>query len=378
MTSNALDILKESGLIIASDTGEYLKIGEFFPQDATTNPSLVFAAISKPQYAHLTDAAVQYALSRPGSLDLEAQTELACDYLLVQVGMQILNIIPGRVSVSIDPRLADDKDAIVAKPLPHDIKGRTLISLFEELGYTRDRVLIKIPGTYSGILACKALETRTMSMLPDGSESISSPIHTNATLIFGLVQALACAQAGISVISPFIGRVKDWWDARNRDPSLPLSEHPGIQLVRTIRAAFDACGYSSTTTIMAAGFRAVDEVVETGRYGPKGGPDVLTLQPELLEGLRRRPGDLTLDAHMISPVPQSTTGSLLDSEPRYVATEGREMTQAEDLFMQDLEKEGIAIEKVPEGLAKFAVDARKLEDLLREKIRAVSESAPKI
>ncbi|KAG5734308.1 Transaldolase, partial [Termitomyces sp. T112] len=191
MTLNALDILKESGLIIASDTGEYLKIGEFFPQDATTNPSLVFAAISKPQYAHLTDAAVQYALSRPGSLDLEAQTELACDYLLVQVGMQILNIIPGRVSVSIDPRLADDKDAIVAK-------GRTLISLFEELGYTRDRVLIKIPGTYSGILACKALETRAMSMLPDGSESISSPIHTNATLIFGLVQALACAQAGIS------------------------------------------------------------------------------------------------------------------------------------------------------------------------------------
>ncbi|KAH0580109.1 hypothetical protein H2248_002917 [Termitomyces sp. 'cryptogamus'] len=283
--------------------------------------------------------------------------------------MQILNIIPGRVSVSIDPRLADDKDAIVAK-------GRTLISLFEELGYTRDRVLIKIPGTYSGILACKALETRAMSMLPDGSESISSPIHTNATLIFGLVQALACAQAGISVISPFIGRVKDWWDTRNRDASLPLSEHPGIQLVRTIRAAFDAYGYSSTTTIMAAGFRVVDEVVEAGRYGPKGGPDVLTLQPELLEGLRRRPGDLTLDAHIASP--QSTTGSLLDSEPRYVATEGREMTQAEDLFMQDLEKEGIAIEKVPEGLAKFAVDARKLEDLLREKIRAVSESAPKI
>ncbi|KAG6830970.1 hypothetical protein H0H93_013885, partial [Arthromyces matolae] len=233
MSLNALDALKESGITIASDTGEYLKIGEFFPQDATTNPSLVYAAISKPQYAHLTEAAVRYALSRGGSL--ESQTELASDYLLVQLGIQILDIIPGRVSASVDPRLANDKDAIIRK-------SRNLISLFEELGYHRDRVLIKIPATYSGILACQILET------PPPSESITitnKPIHTNATLIFGLVQALACAQAGVSVISPFIGRVKDWWSAQYTrlhngeapPPVSPLSEHPGIQLVRNIRTA---------------------------------------------------------------------------------------------------------------------------------------------
>ncbi|KAG6808967.1 hypothetical protein H0H92_002201 [Tricholoma furcatifolium] len=363
MTSrNGLDTLKQSGIVIASDTAEYWKIGEFFPQDATTNPSLVFAATSKPEYAHWAEKAVQYALTRRSSVD--AQTDLACDYLLVQVGIQILNIIPGRVSVSVDPRLADDIDAIVAK-------GRNLISIFEDLGYPRERILIKIPATYSGILASKVLETPIL--LPDGTTS--KPIHTNSTLIFGVVQALACAQAGITVISPFVGRVKDWWATQyaklhngEAPPPLPLTEHPGIQLVRNIRATFSK--YDYTTTVMAAGFRAVDEVVEVGKYGKQGGPDILTLQPELLDGLRKRQGN----THSTAPASQ-----IKDiAEPRYIPRNEAEASAAEALFLEDLAKEAIALDKVPEGLAKFSVDAKNLEELLHSKIKAAAESVARL
>ncbi|KAG5643661.1 hypothetical protein DXG03_000541 [Asterophora parasitica] len=337
-------------------------IGEFFPQDATTNPSLVFAAVKKPEYIHLLDEAVLYALSRRTSL--EAQTELASDYLLVQVGIHILDIIPGRASVSVDPRLANDHDAIVAK-------GRNLVSIFEELGYPRERVLVKIPATYSGILAAKTLATP--SQLPNGTST--KPIHTNATLVFGLVQALACAQAGISVISPFIGRVKDWWavrdaEANNGKPLLeqPLSQHPGILLVQKIRAAYSTCGYS--TTIMAAGFRTVDEIVELGKYGSRGGPNLVTLPPELLQGLRQRPGSV----HSDRSIPQRTS----DVEPRYIALDDKSIPAAEAAYKEDLEKERIAVDKVPEGLAKFSVDAKALEDLLRGKIKRSIEASARL
>ncbi|KAG6840405.1 hypothetical protein C0991_006914 [Blastosporella zonata] len=253
-----------------------------------------------------------------------------------------------------------------------ELKGRKLVSIFEELGYPRERVLIKIPATYSGILAARILETPIQ--LPDGT--LIKPIHTNATLIFGVVQALACAQAGITVISPFIGRVKDWWAARYAklhngevQPTLPLSEHPGILLVRDIRSAFSSYGY--TTTVMAAGFRTVDEVVEVGKYGQQGGPDILTLQPELLDGLRKRPGNI----HSTS-VPVNKTGSVV--EPRYIARDGTSRSSAEALFLADLAKEGIALDKVPEGLAKFAVDAKNLQDLFRGKIKAEMDSAARL
>ncbi|KAF5376709.1 hypothetical protein D9615_007826 [Tricholomella constricta] len=347
--------------------------------DATTNPSLVFAALQKPEYAHLVEDAVRYAMARSASRSVEAQTELACDYLLVQVGIQILNIIPGRVSISVDPRLANDHDAIIAK-------GRNLVSIFEELGYPRERVLIKIPATYSGILAAQALETPIQ--LPNGTSS--KPIHTNATLIFGLVQALACAQAGISVISPFIGRVKDWWAVRhaqlnnhngNATQPQPLSEHPGIQLVRTIRSAYTSYGHS--TSIMAAGFRSVDEIVELGRHGSRGGPDLVTLPPELLDGLRKR------DTQGVVHPPNTNTntnGKMVHDititekapEPRYIALGGDVVSAAaaEAAFVEDLGKEGIAVDKVPEGLAKFSVDAKGLEDLLRGMItRSIDASA---
>ncbi|RDB17676.1 Transaldolase [Hypsizygus marmoreus] len=357
MSLNALQTLRQAGITIASDTGEYLKIGEFYPQDATTNPSLVFAAVTKPEYSHIIDGAVQYALSRRTTL--EAQTELACDYLLVQVGLQILNIIPGRVSVSVDPRLAHDYDAIVAK-------SHNLISIFEELGVPRHRILVKIPATYSGILASQSLET------------LSTPIHTNATLIFSLVQALACAQAGIAVISPFIGRVKDWWavhdTARNGGippPERALSEHPGILLVHEIRRAFTEYGYD--TQVMAAGFRTIDEIVELGKNGSHGGPDLVTLPPELLEGLRRRPGGA------IGVRRREGDKSLGDRDfeaPRYISRDGLSTStpEHEAAYTADLTQEKIALDKVPEGLAKFSVDAKKLEDLLRGRIRISIES----
>ncbi|KAF9459531.1 hypothetical protein BDZ94DRAFT_1324746 [Collybia nuda] len=354
MPLTALQAVRDSGILIASDTGEYNKIGEFYPQDATTNPSLVLAAVKKPEYAHLIDRAVEYVLTRRDSI--EARTQLALDHLLVQVGIQILNIIPGRVSVSIDPRLANDRDAIVNK-------GHDLIAIFEELGISRERVLIKIPGTYSGILAARILETPVR--LSDGT--MTDPIHTNATLIFGRVQALACAQAGMAVISPFIGRVKDWWAAREpksdgaTNPEQPLSEHPGIILVQQIRSAY--ASYGHRTGIMAAGFRRVEEIVELGKRGSRGGPDIVTLPPDLLAGLRDSVGVVSQN--------EFTPDRERQLEPVYIPPEGPTL-EGEARYTKDVEEEMIALDKVPEGLAKFTVDAKILEDLIRGKVESGS------
>ncbi|KAJ6484378.1 hypothetical protein C8R47DRAFT_981012 [Mycena vitilis] len=347
MSVTALQALRSSGIRVASDTAEYNQIHEFAAElsDATTNPSLVLAAVSKPEYAHIVQDAVNYARARLPSGSVREVTVLAMDRALVQVGVQISKIVPGRVSVSVDPRIAHDTRAMI-------LKGETLVSLLEELTIPRRRILIKIPATYEGIRAAQALE----------HPSSGEPIHTNMTLIFGRVQALASAQAGASVISPFIGRVKDWWDAHSHaDASSDLSQHPGILLVQNIRASYEAEGYAGRTQIMAAGFRAVEEIVELGKYGAQGGPDVVTLPPNLLVGLRSRP----------SGGPPLEFNLAIDGEtPHYF---GADSAQGEALYAHDIEQEKIAAAKVPEGLAKFAADAQILEDLVRRK---VVESTP--
>ncbi|KAF8962173.1 hypothetical protein BDZ97DRAFT_1905315 [Flammula alnicola] len=345
----ALDAVREAGIVIASDGAEYNKIGEFSPIDATTNPSLVYAAVSKPEYAHLLDEAIRYSQTRLPAGTLEERTELVLDRLLVQVGAQILSIIPGRVSISVDPRLGSSYTGILSK-------SRALVRLVEELHIPRSRILVKIPATATGIQAAHTLE-------------VEDDIRTNLTLVFSLVQAVACAQAGVSVISPFIGRVKDWWAARavaEGHPegldNQPLSEHPGITLVHRIKAAYAKYGY--TTQVMAAGFRKPEEIIELSRAGNRGGPDLVTLPPDLLDGLRQRDGEIDK-----SWIPSSEIFDIPESAPVYFTPAGptEESTAA---FERDSRTEAISLDKVPEGLAKFSVDAVKLE----EKVRSLLET----
>lgn len=269
----------------------------------------------------------------------------------MQVGAHILNIIPGRVSISVDPRLGYDHDAIMAK-------SRTLVAILKELDIPQSKILIKIPATMSGIRAAHKLEAEN--------------IHTNLTLIFSLVQALACAQAGVAVISPFIGRVKDWWSARAIQNGIPggladqpLSEHPGIELVHRIRAAYTKYGHH--TQIMAAGFRKVEEIIELSKAGSKGGADLMTLPPDLLDGLRQLEGQRGPTTGFKAPVETR-------SEPFYFSANGP-TKEGDATFEKDSAQEMISLDKVPEGLAKFSVDATTLEDRVRAKLLSTSPTS---
>lgn len=221
---------------------------------------------------------------------------------------------------------------------------------------------MKIPATAEGIHAAHTLESN------DG-------IHTNLTLVFSLVQAIACAQAGVTVISPFIGRVKDWWSARAVAAGVaegiddqPLKEHPGIKLVYRIKEAYTRYGYC--TQIMAAGFRKPEEIVELSRFGSKGGPDLVTLPPELLEGLMRMDGGKNLGCDSRESV-YSTDSSR--SAPIYVTADGP-TEEGFATFDRDSRQEAISLDKVPEGLAKFSVDAVKLEKTVRDMIEQFNEA----
>ncbi|KAF9555279.1 aldolase [Agrocybe pediades] len=361
-TFTALDAVREAGITIASEGAEYNKIGEFHPIDATTNPSLVYAAVSSPQYFFLVEEAVAYAYERIPSGSVQEKTDLALDHLLVQVGAKILSIIPGRVSVSVDPRLGFSYEAILRK-------SRSLIALAEELHIPRSRVLIKIPATSAGIRAAQILESQ-------------DEVRTNMTLIFSLVQAIACAQAGATVISPFIGRVKDWWAARAEaegNPGAlanqPLSEHPGIKLVHRIREAFRRFGYD--TQIMAAGFRKPEEIVEVSRAGRKGGVDLVTLPPDLLDGLRKLQGEHFGNSFQPS---SDVTASLPSSAPTYFTRDGP-TEEGLAAFDRDSKAEAISLDKVPEGLEKFSADTTKLENLVKNlvegenKVRSLKSAA---
>jgi len=180
------------------------------------------------------------------------------------------------------------------------------------------------------------------------------------TLIFGRVQAIACAQAGVSVISPFIGRVKDWWDAQGVSPTQELSRHPGILLVQNIRSTYSAHGYGGTTQIMAAGFRAVEEIVELGKYGVEGGPDLVTLPPHLLDGLRSR--------QKVEPTLKFNPDPIdVEATPEYFSSTF-DSAQGASLYARNILEEKIAAVKVAEGLAKFSADAQILEDLVKRRV----------
>jgi transaldolase len=314
-----LEQLKKFTKVVA-DTGDFESMREFKPQDATTNPSLILAAASKPQYAHIVDKVIA---DRKGSgLTGGKQIEDIIDNILVAFGLEILDIVPGRVSTETDARLSFDTEGSIQK-------GRELIALYEKAGISRDRVLIKIASTWEGIQAAKVLE--------------KEGIHCNLTLLFSLVQAVACAEGGITLISPFVGRIYDWYKAAmKRDYT--GAEDPGVQSVTTIYNYYKHFGFK--TEVMGASFRNVSQIVELA------GSDLLTISPDLLAKL----------AASNEPV----TRKLVPEKAKTASI--KKVDASEKSFRYLFNDDAMATEKTAEGIRKFSADIVKLEQLIASKL----------
>ena len=254
MSSNSLEQLKASGTVIVTDTGEFESIAKYTPQDATTNPSLILAASKKAEYAKLIDVAIEYAQDKGSSPQEKAS--IALDRLLIEFGKEILKIVPGRVSTEVDARLSFDKEATVKKAIE-------LIALYKSVGIEKERILIKIASTWEGIQAARELEAE-------------HGIHCNLTLLFSFVQAVACAEAKVTLISPFVGRIMDWYKA-STGKTYDSESDPGVISVRSIYNYYKKFGYN--TIVMGASFR------NTGEIKALAGCDYLTVAPKLLEEL---------------------------------------------------------------------------------------------
>ena len=311
-----LQQLKQYSTVVA-DTGDFLQLARFAPQDATTNPSLILKAVLQPDYAPLLESTV--AAHKSASLDD------IVDAVLVRFGLEILKVVPGRVSTEVDARLSFDRDATVAR-------GRRLIALYEQAGVSRERVLIKVAATWEGIQAARELEK-------DG-------IFCNLTLLFAFCQAIACADAKVRLISPFVGRIYDWhkkslgaaWDETARS----LSNDPGVQSVTRIFNYYKQHGIA--TQVMGASFRNVGQITALS------GCDLLTISPDLLAKLG------AADA----PFERALGGDLGPAQPA--------ITYDEAAFRYALNDDAMATEKLAEGIRGFAVDAGKLDAMI-EKLR---------
>jgi len=252
--SSSLDQLKATGTTVVCDSGDFATIDKYKPQDATTNPSLILAASKKQEYAKLIDAAVAYG--KENGKDLDDKVDSTLDRLLVEFGKEILQIVPGKVSTEVDARFSFDTDASVNKALH-------IIELYKKLGIGKERILIKIASTYEGIKAAHILQSQ-------------HGINCNLTLMFSLVQAIAGAEAGAFLISPFVGRILDWYKAAHKRDFAP-TEDPGVKSVESIFNYYKKYGYK--TIVMGASFRNVGEITELA------GCDYLTISPNLLEDL---------------------------------------------------------------------------------------------
>ena len=307
-----LDSLKRHTTVVA-DTGDIGAIAQYRPQDATTNPSLLLKASQQPEYRHLVDDALK-AAERGGAPEV-ARTEAFMDSLSVAFGHEILEIIPGRVSTEVDARLSFDTSASVAK-------ARHLIGLYEQAGVGRERILIKLASTWEGIRAAEMLEREE--------------IHCNLTLLFSFAQAVACAEAGVTLISPFVGRIYDW-HKKARGADIPAADDPGVASVTRIYNYYKKFDYP--TQVMGASFRKMDQIVRLA------GCDLLTISPELLDELAK--SDDALTARL---TPESARTS---ADPRLYLDE--------KTFRWMHNEDAMAVEKLSEGIRKFNEDARKLE-----------------
>ncbi len=315
--ASLLEQLKDMTTIVA-DTGDVEAIKILKPVDATTNPSLLLKASTLPQYAPLIDDAIAYAKKQGGSK--AQQVENAADKLAVSIGLEIQKHIPGRISTEVDARLSFNVDAMVAK-------GRKIIGLYKDAGVDKGRVLIKLASTWEGIRAGEILE--------------KEGINCNLTLLFGFGQARACAEAGVFLISPFVGRILDWYKAKTGETYTSETD-PGVLSVRKIYAYYKEHGYK--TVVMGASFRNIGEITALA------GCDRLTIAPALLEELGATQGNL----------------------PRVLkdggATAKRPAMMTEGEFRFDLNQDAMAIEKLSEGIRGFVADQIKLEVALAEKL----------
>ncbi|KAH9231039.1 hypothetical protein K456DRAFT_55421 [Colletotrichum gloeosporioides 23] len=323
--STSLDQLKATGTVVVSDSGDFASIAKYKPQDATTNPSLILAASKKPEYAKLIDEAVAFAKKQGGSVD--QQVDAALDALLVEFGKEILKVVPGKVSTEVDARFSFDTKASVDKAL-------RIIELYKQQGIDKERVLIKIASTWEGIKAAEILQR-------------DHGINTNLTLMFSIVQAIAAAEAGAYLISPFVGRILDWYKAATKK-EYSKEEDPGVKSVETIFNYYKKYGYK--TIVMGASFRNTGEITELA------GCDYLTISPNLLEEL------LNSD----SPVPKKLDASKAAS----LDIEKKAYINDESLFRFDFNEEQMAVEKLREGISKFAADAETLKGIIKAKVQA--------
>ena len=313
-----LDSLRSMTVVVA-DTGDIDAIKKYQPQDATTNPSLILSASALPQYAPLIDEAVAYAKAQ--SSDKAQQLIDAEDKLAVNIGLEILKIVPGRISTEVDARLSYDTQATVEK-------ARKLIALYNVAGISNDRILIKIASTWQGIRAAEILE--------------KEGINCNLTLLFSEAQARACAEAGVYLISPFVGRILDWYKANTDKKEYAPAEDPGVISVTKIYNYYKEYGYK--TVVMGASFRNVGEIIELA------GCDRLTIAPALLKELQENSTALVRK---------------LDYKGE-VKAKPQPLTEAE--FYWQHNSDAMAVEKLAEGIRKFAVDQEKLEAMLSAKL----------
>lgn len=313
-----LDSLRSMTAVVA-DTGDIEAIKKYQPQDATTNPSLILSASALPQYAPLIDEAIAYAKAQ--SADKAQQLVDAEDKLAVNIGLEILKIVPGRISTEVDARLSYDTQATVEK-------ARKLIALYNAAGISNERILIKIASTWQGIRAAEILE--------------KEGINCNLTLLFSEAQARACAEAGVYLISPFVGRILDWYKANSDKKEYAPSEDPGVISVTKIYNYYKAHGYN--TVVMGASFRNVGEIVELA------GCDRLTIAPPLLKALQENSTAL---------VRKLDYQGELKAKPQ-------PLSEAE--FYWQHNSDPMAVEKLAEGIRKFAIDQEKLEAMLAAKL----------
>ncbi len=320
LAGNQLDQLKNFTVVVA-DTGDFESIKEYEPRDATTNPSLIYQAVQMDEYEHLLEKAIADN-TNSGKIGDELIDKII-DHLLILFGKEILKIIPGRVSTEVDARLSFDTDKTIKK-------AKELIDLYERNEISRDRVLIKVASTWEGIQAAKQLE--------------KEGIHCNLTLLFSLPQAISCAEANITLISPFVGRIYDWYKSKTGDEYVGEND-PGVQSVGSIYKYYKKFGYK--TEVMGASFRNTGQIIELA------GCDLLTISPNLLSELSK--SDVKIEKKLYPELAEN------DNSITKISLD-------EKTFRWMLNEDAMGTEKLSEGIRKFAADIEKLEDIIENQL----------
>jgi transaldolase len=315
-----LESLKKHSIVVA-DTGDFQAIQRLKPQDATTNPSLLLAAAQRPEYHHLVEEAIEHADKEGGNR--KAQSEAFMDRLFVSFGREILKVIPGRVSTEVDASLSFDTEGSM-------IKARRFISLYEKEKIGRERILIKVASTWEGIKAAEQLE--------------KEGIHCNLTLLFSFAQAVACAEAKVTLISPFVGRIYDYYKKENGGKDIPIEQDPGVASVTRIYNYYKKYGYK--TQVMGASFRKVEQITHLA------GCDLLTISPDLLEKMQQTEGEVKA-----ALTPETAK-----------ASKDEKLHLDEKSFRWLHNEDAMGTDKLAEGIRKFNADARKLEQYAHSQV----------